>query len=262
LNNNDIISSGLLELYVMGQTTSEETEQIQNLEKNHPEIANEIKAIEDSLQNYAMLNAIEPNSNVKAKLFSQINFEDENNHPKAKIVEMPLNYSKPSQFWKMAAAAAVFLLIGSSILNYVYYNKYNDTAKNLDQTKQQLIAANTNNESMENTMGIIQSKYSEPVKLSGLPASPNSVAKVFWMKNTGEVYLDPSNLPAAPNGKQYQFWAIVNGKPVDGGLINSGAKAQIQKMKTFGRVEAFAITLETAGGNPTPKGEMYVMGKL
>ena len=154
------------------------------------------------------------------------------------------------------------LLVGSSILNYVYYIKYNDTAKNLEQTQQQLIAANNTNQGMENTMGVIQSKYTESVKLSGLPASPNSVAKVFWMKNTGEVYLDPSNLPTAPNGKQYQFWAIVDGKPVDGGLINSRAKAQIQKMKTFGRVEAFAITLETAGGNPTPKGEMYVMGKL
>ena len=85
------------------------------------------------------------------------------------------------------------------------------------------------------------------------------------MKNTGEVYIDPSNLPEAPSGKQYQLWAIVDGKPVDGGLIIStkkGDKYQIQKMKTFGKAEAFAVTLETTGGNPTPKGDMYVMGKM
>ncbi len=68
----------------------------------------------------------------------------------------------------------------------------------------------------------------------------------------------------APAGKQYQLWAIVDGKPVDGGMITSkdGKNYNIQKMKTFGRAEAFAITLETAGGNPQPKGTMYVMGKI
>jgi anti-sigma-K factor RskA len=85
------------------------------------------------------------------------------------------------------------------------------------------------------------------------------------MKNTGEVYIDPSNLPEAPAGKQYQLWAIVDGKPVDGGMIittKKDNKYRIQKMKTFGKAEAFAVTLETEGGNPTPKGDMYVLGKM
>ena len=82
------------------------------------------------------------------------------------------------------------------------------------------------------------------------------------MKNTGEVFIDPSNLPDVPKGMQYQLWAIVDGKPVDGGLIKSDNKSHIQKMKSFGRAEAFAVTLETEGGNPTPKGNMYVMGKI
>ena len=29
--------------------------------------------------------------------------------------------------------------------------------------------------------------------------------------------VDAGNLPDIPAGKQYQFWAIVDGKPVDGG---------------------------------------------
>ena len=118
---------------------------------------------------------------------------------------------------------------------------------------------------MEAGMNVVQSKYSVPVSLKGLEASPDAAAKVFWMQNTGEVYIDPSNLPEAPLGKQYQLWGIVDGKPVDGGMIltsTKGDKYRIQKMKNFGKVEAFAVTLETEKGNPTPKGPMYVMGKM
>ena len=84
------------------------------------------------------------------------------------------------------------------------------------------------------------------------------------MKNTGEVYVDPTNMPTAPAGKQYQLWAFVDGKPVDAGMITSkdGKKYKIQKMKTFGKAQAFAITLETEGGNPQPKGSVYVLGKI
>ena len=120
---------------------------------------------------------------------------------------------------------------------------------------------------MKNDLSVVQSRYSEPVALRGLAAAPEAAAKIFWMKNTGEVYIDPSNLPEAPEGKQYQLWGIVDGKPVDGGLIISSKKGnqyRIQKMKVFSnvKVQAFAVTLENAGGNPTPKGEMYVMGQM
>ena len=33
-------------------------------------------------------------------------------------------------------------------------------------------------------------------------------------------------------------------------------------MKSFGKAEAFAVTLEKEKGNPTPEGPMFVMGKM
>jgi anti-sigma-K factor RskA len=72
-------------------------------------------------------------------------------------------------------------------------------------------------------------------------------------------------LPQAPADKQYQLWAIVDGVPQDAGVITKNDKTiRIQKMKSFGniKVNAFAITLEKEGGNPTPKGQMYVLGNL
>jgi anti-sigma-K factor RskA len=259
---NEMISSGLLELYVMGETNAEETQLVQSMAAKHPQIASEIAAIEEAMESYALANAVSPSSNVKEKLFSQLNITkvQDNTAKVLPIQNTPVRTI--SSAWKTAAAAAVVLFVGSAVFNGIMYNKFNSAKDELAKTQQQLNDAKLANDEMANNMQVVQNKNAEYVKLAGLPASPNAVAKIYWVKNTEDVYVDPSNLPDAPQGMEYQLWAIVDGKPVDGGMINSQKKTSIQKMKSFGRAEAFAITLETKGGNPTPKGEMYVMGKL
>ncbi len=263
MNAQEIISSGLLELYCTGLTSAAETVEVVQWAKQYPEVAAEIAAIQMGLESYAQIHAIAPDASVKEKLFAKINADK--NVPVIDMKPAKVGTDKVyslKNYWKMTAAASILLLIGSTVLNVIYYDKYNSTGKALEQTQQELAMATERSRSMEVDMGVIQSKYSEPVKLSGLEAAPDAVAKIFWMKNTGEVFIDPSNLPDVPKGMQYQLWAIVDGKPVDGGLIKSDNKSHIQKMKSFGRAEAFAVTLETEGGNPTPKGNMYVMGKI
>ena len=167
--------------------------------------------------------------------------------------------------WKLLAAASVILLIGSSILNVIYYNKYTEANDAYSSANNELAIKEKQLQETDRNISVIQNKYSVPVALNGLQASPQAAAKVFWMKNTGDVYIDASNLPEAPTGMQYQLWGIVDGKPVDGGMIlttKTGKTYNMQKMKNFGHAEAFAVTLETKGGNPQPKGDMYVMGKL
>ena len=256
----EIISSGLLEMYVMGATSSDESIKVEQWRSMFVEVDEEIINIEKSLEAYAFANAITPSSSVKEKIFISIknNSSTENKSlQSAKVVSI-------SPLRNIAAAAAVLLLIGSSVLNFFYYNKYNDVNSKFNESQQQIALLNEHLTDLNNDMGIVQSKYSEPVSLKGLEAAPDAAAKIFWMKNTGEVYVDPINLPMAPNGKQYQLWAIVDGKAIDGGMITSkdGKKYHIQKMKTFGKAQAFAITLETQGGNPQPKGTMYVKGEI
>lgn len=261
----DIISSGILEMYVSGITTAEETVTVEQWANQYPEVAAEIRDIELSIENYAMLNAIAPPPEVKEKLLvalgKQANIESK------VVLNTPVNEARIfgiSPLWKWAAAASILLLIGSSIVNVIYYNKYKESDLAYEQTRQDLIAQNEKINDMNKDMDVVHSKFSEPVALRGLEAAPDAAAKIFWMKNTGEVYIDPSNLPETPEGMEYQLWGIVDGKPVDGGMIitKKGNKYRMQKMKTFGKAEAFAVTLETKGGNPTPKGQMYVMGKM
>ncbi len=257
----DIISSGLLELYATGLASSTERQQVEDWIKQYPEVAAELQEIENGLEDYAQAAGIAQGKEIKEKIFSRINVlrlvSDTDNGSTAKVVTF-------KNYWKFAAAASVALLIASAVMNVMFYNKYDTATKDLKDTQQQLAQVQQQTDDMKTDLGIVQSKYSIPVALQGQPTLPEATAKIYWMKNTGDVMVDASNLPDAPAGKQYQFWAIVDGVPVDGGLIitnDKGKKFRMQPMKAFGRAEAFAISLENEGGNPTPT-DVVSMGKI
>ena len=262
----DIISSGLLELYAAGIATEKESKEVEQWSGQYFEVAEELKDIFSSMEAYANSHAIAPDASVKQKIFAGINTASNKDWIAPVLAEAkPARVLTVYPYWKLVAAASVLLLIGSITLNIFTYDKYKDADTNLMATRQTLASLEEKNKVTEAGMDIVHNKYSVPVSLNGLEAAPEAAAKVFWMKNTGEVYIDPSNLPDAPEGKQYQLWGIVNGKPVDGGMIltsKKGDKYRIQKMKTFGKAEAFAVTLEAEKGNQEPKGPMFVMGKM
>lgn len=77
----------------------------------------------------------------------------------------------------------------------------------------------------------------------------------------GTTYINSSLLPQAAADKQYQLWAIVDGKPVDLGVINKDST--FSTMKQVQNAQAFAITLEPLGGRPAPTmDKMYVLGNV
>lgn len=270
MNKEDIISSGLLELYALGMASPEETTQVEKALVQFPEVKKELEAIEIAMETYAQANAIEPSSHIKDKIFSQLTNEEGgkvqeirsgNSNPE-KIIQEKSLYRIPLYF-KLAAAAMIILLIGSIALNYSYYSRYQDTANQLQVARDEIKQNEDANLAMKDQLNVMSDKNAMPIVMKGTPQAPEALAKIYWMKNTGEVYVDPTNLPIAPEGKQYQFWAIIDGKPIDGGMIATrNGIYHIQKMKSFGHADAFAITLEKTGGSPTPKGEMFVISKI
>ena len=270
MNQKEIISSGILEAYVLGLCSTEELNIVEKAMLDDEAVTAELADIEKSLETYAMQQAIKPAVLQKTSIFKAIQSQSISSRMQP-LPEVPQQESTPViSLWRKLAVAASILLIGSAITNIIFYKKYaaenikfKDASTAYQKQQEDLFNTTARVEAMDNEMAIVQNKFSVPVALKGLEASPNAAAKIFWIKNTGEVYVASGNLPEAPQGKQYQLWGIVDGKPVDGGMIINGkTKASFQKMKSFGKAQAFAITLENTGGSETPKGDMYVMGTL
>jgi hypothetical protein len=183
---------------------------------------------------------------------------------------------KPLGGWKRyLVAASIAGLIISVAANIFLYGQ-------LQNTKQQLAEANSTNLRLAQELEVNKANYdrasdelailSNPdnkvVYLKGLKPAPEATVVVYWNAHEKQVHLAVHNLavhnlPAHSADKQYQLWAIVGGKPVDAGMLDMNKPQQsLQKMKEIEKADAFAITLEKKGGNPTPQGDMYVLGEV
>lgn len=278
---NDIISSGLLELYVLGKTTEQETEQVLAWKALHPEVAAELLVIEDSLEQLDFAKAVTPSMDTKKNLFASLKNENIVENPTnvadntrvEQTIVTPINNSVTpvrsiNNNYKYVAAASVALLIGSVLFNMSTYSKYNSVSNELAAAEKKIATSNEGIASLQQQLEVPLNNAAQSVVLKSTPKAPlnsNASAKIFWIKNTDEVFVEASGLPEVPQGFQYQLWAIVDGKPVDGGMIilDKNKKYNIQKMKSFGKAQAFAITLEKEGGSPTPNMEkLYVMSTI
>ncbi len=267
MNAQEIISSGILELYCSGLTSEAETAEVLAWAKQYPEVAAEIEAIQLSLESYAQANAVTPAPGVKEKIFVSIN--QEKTAPVVKLNSTESTAPKTlrvTAFWKYAAAASIILLIGSSILNYSFYNKYQSANKELVSARAELQDQIASVQSMDSAVKMMGNMDAMPIAVKSTDtANADMGARVYWIKNTNEVYIDPANLPKAPEGKQYEFWTIADGAPVNGGIITAeinGKKVHVQKMKSFGNVKAFAISLEDAGPAKAKPDKVMAVGSI
>jgi Anti-sigma-K factor rskA len=264
LNKEEIISSGLLELYATGIASPEEIRLVEQALLQYPALKAELNEIENSLERYTQAQAIEPSDVVKEKIFNQLAVQPAKKSPIAQIIPITRKVYRIPQFFRILTAILLILLVESVILIYSFYNKYHHTLNDLQLARHQVQQMETSNEAMTSDMRVMMNKDAMSVVLNGTPKAPDAMAKLFWMKNTGEVYISPASLPETPAGKEYQLWAIVDGQPQNAGMIQAkNGNYHMQKMKSFRKADAFAITLENTGGSPAPTmDQMIVFSKI
>ncbi len=73
-NLTEYIESGILELYVMGATTPDESREVEEMAAAHYQIREELNTISQSLEQYAQANAVQPHPTVKYLLLATIDY--------------------------------------------------------------------------------------------------------------------------------------------------------------------------------------------
>jgi anti-sigma-K factor RskA len=253
----EIISSGVLESYVLGITTEEENLMVRDMCSKHPELVKEIELIEETLMNYSAQHAPPLRRDLKERIAAGLTFNDEK--PEAVVVPITRAPSASLNFYRLGIAASILLLITSGIYIYSLQNKIAVTQSQLADasvSKNQLAEEmNTQKASMEKlaaNFNIVSDPGMKAIPLSGMNSLVSKSAMVHWNPSTQEVYFNANALPPSPDSKQYQLWAIVDGKPVDAGMINLENGIVFQKMKLVAGAKAFAVTIENAGGSASP----------
>jgi anti-sigma-K factor RskA len=296
------IESGILEEYALGLLSPADRAQVEQTAAAHPEIQRELREVISGLDTYAQAHAITPPPAMRERVLAgwqqaiqatpaaeqappmmQATPAAPIGVPTAPVIPDPGPVVRPigsapepaytaprTGFnWLMAASVALLLSVAG---NYVLYNRWQNTESALfaaqnDQAR--FAAARQASErrvvSQNRELAVLRDDQYQSVLLAGTPAAPSAKARVLYNPATKAVYVNVRSLPAPPVGKQYQLWALDNGKPVDAGMLAAATIAgdSLQQMKDISSAQAFAMTVEDAGGSASPTlSTMTVLGKM
>jgi anti-sigma-K factor RskA len=262
VNVQDYISSGIVESYVLGLASGDEQSEFERMCRQYPEVLQARTDFELAMEEHAFQNAIAPPPALKQQVMDAI-------APVESKIK-PIDTSAPvikGIWFKYAAAACAVLLAGSLYWNISQFNRnrklqvsYDEVVKDYDSTALRLTEVEDEIAMMTLNPNV------KMAAMKGEEISPKSFATVLWDTTTKDVYLVVTNLPKPPSEKQYQLWALLDGQPIDVGMIDNdffiGQKKLLLRMKNVSNAQAFAITLEEKGGSQIPKGKMYTLGNL
>lgn len=275
MNTRDYIESGILEEYVLGVASVQETKEVECLSQVYPEVKAELTRLEETLERYALQHQAPVPQRLKQDIFAQMTFGPVAGNVKAADLQQTQVRPVPAEgaevqpgtpgavrpLWAMLAVAASVLL--------AVFGAWAAYEMSQARERNDLLAAQVSELTQRAEYNeALAANYRDPdvkiVRMPGLEKAPESQVVALWNQKTNEVLLDVQNLPAAPSGKQYQLWTIVDGKPVDMGMLEPDFANRLLRMKASSpNAAAFAITLEKEGGSPSPTmEEMYVMGKV
>ena len=275
MDTREYIESGILEAYVLGALTTEEHREVDSFMVQYPELLKEVRGIEETMYSYCQLNAVNPPEALQERILQSLpglNTNAGSQHseslPESRTIPLKPDYRKPVLIWRNAAAAA--LLISSLSVNYYFWDQGNQERKErlamteemnkmkADQQHQaDLVSEYRSSKAMMADTGI------QTIVMHTVLAGHPMAATLYWSKGEGKAYVAMDALPKPPKGMQYQLWVIQNGKPVSmgtlpGDMADTPLMQKVEMQVMTG--EAFAISLEKMGGNPTPTA-VYVMGK-
>lgn len=267
----EYISSGIIESYVLGIATDEEVSILDCVRNKHPEVEAAIREVEILFEDTATLQATPPPADLRDTIWANLEQDAKNSiRPEPVTVaiehEAPFTNTVPNrriiQFSSLATAATA-LLVCSIGFNAYLYQQRNATEEAMAQIETEGKASELLLADAYKSLDILQNPSVNKIALAGVETHPEFSAVVFWNKEESKVYLMADKLPNAPEGKQYQLWALLDGQPVDAGVVPLTKDELMYTMKSIGDAHAFAITLENKGGSPSPTlSELRVIGQI
>ncbi len=263
----------LISAYSLGVLDGEDLKELEDFLAKNPGVYNDL--LRENEEAFSQLSYVvkggSPSPELRTKLLNEV---------KASEKEIPAQES-PAPFWErlqplwlgLGSAAAVVIIALLIGYNISLSNRLNDQLAQNQNLENQLLEQQTELAALEKVLGtqsealaflenpnvvIINMVKTEP----GLKA----VGRMLWNTEDDEALFYGINLPQIPEGKTYQLWAIAGDVPKNAGVFQVDSEGNnhhvIKSLSDFGDISTFAVSLEPAGGVPSPTGEIYLAGEI
>ena len=117
---------------------------------------------------------------------------------------------------------------------------------------------------MEDVTSLLSAPGMQFIDLQGVEPNAQAFGKVVIDRDEGRGVVYMYRLPQTPEGMQYQFWVLREGVPTSAGVFtvaeDGSAVLKLTGLPSPDQIASISVTLEPAGGLPSPSGMMYLTG--
>ncbi len=251
----------LLAGYVLGDLTTEEVTEMQQLIIEHPEIIQEIDRLQETLALLPLsLNATYPSPNLRDRIAAAA-IPVANNIPDSldslTVSQSPKGQVTPRQnFWKLLGiglgSISAIAIIGLGLDNY--------------QMRQQIATNQIELQKYKQAIALLQASDNRMISLKGMGAIPAATGSVMIAPMEKTAMINIQNLMPLPQENSYRLWAIVDGKKVDCAQFRPDAQGKVFLKVPLGSAlkqsNTLIITIEPNKDMPEPTGEMVMKGEV
>ena len=239
------LNSGLLEKYLIGETTSVETEKVEAYLSKYPEVQNTYNTLQFNLEVVAKSSAVEAPKHILDNILDELD-----NAPVVNIKE----YKRYKSWYKLGIAASIAALVFAS-WSYSLYNQKNDLSRENQVVVEEIFDLRgdieKNNKKLDEVMRQFKQlndpgTYKYIIEGNSRAKNLKTVAYINPKEKTSMI--DVVSLPKLPEEQCYQMWAELQGKMVSLGIL-SETERQLVSIPYTENALGLNITIEPKGGN-------------
>jgi len=247
LNIKEYISSGILELYVLGQLSLEEQREVEDMQAKHEEIRREIHEISLSMEKYAQLSGIKPPENVATQLFENLPGKT----PNKQQTTGENNSSSGVNTWKISSILFALSALVGFMMYFQQKSDYHIIEKKLDKQQKFCDSITSSREAQYAILNQINNPGNKIINLTPTASFEKVVVYLHHNSENKKNFLQLVNLPDINQNQAYQLWSLKEGQapqPLDV-FVN---KNTIIPVNFVDNTATYAITIEDKNGSLVP----------
>ena len=239
------LNSGLLEKYLLGSTTSAETQMVETYLSKYTEVQNAYNTLQFNLEVVAKSNAVEAPKHILNNILDELD--------EAPVVNIKA-YKWYKSWYKLGVAASVAALIFAA-WSFSLYNQKKDLSRENQVVVDEIFDLRSdiekNNKKLDDVMRQFKQlndpeTYKYIIEGNSRAKNLKTVAYINAKSKTSMV--DVVSLPKLPEEQCYQMWAEIQGKMVSLGILNETDR-QLTPIPYTENALGLNITIEPKGGN-------------
>jgi len=165
--------------------SEQEAAEVHAYARQYPEVQQAIDSYEASLEQYARLHAVQPPAALQEKIWHRL-----------QAGSRPVTMISGRKIWRHPVlpylmAACVILLIGSVVLNVMFYTQYKHVQEQTERLQAQQADLQQQLSQYATALQVLRTPDYTPVLLKGVAQHPNMIATVYWNPSSGEFIYCP-----------------------------------------------------------------------